>query len=71
MEIPAPTAKQARREMLAELNQPDAQKIRQARQAREHAAEVLHARKPRGGGAIHRQGRLNVPRIWLHCPDIA
>ena len=41
---------QARREMLAELNQPDAQKIRQARQAREHAAEVLHARKPRGGG---------------------
>jgi len=37
-----------RREMLAELNQPDAHKIRQAR---EYAAEILHARRPRGRGA--------------------
>jgi len=38
----------ARREMLAELNQPDAQK---ARQAQAYAAEILHARRPRGRGA--------------------
>jgi len=41
---------QARREMLAELNQPDAQRVCRTRQARDYAAEVLHARKPRGGG---------------------
>ena len=43
---------QARREMLAELNQPDAQRVCRARQARDYAAEVLHARKPRGGQFI-------------------
>jgi len=38
----------ARQEMLAQLNQPDAQRIQDGRQ---YAAEVLHARKPRGRGA--------------------
>src|SRR6267154_306263 len=38
-----------RREMLNELNRPDPQRIRQAR---EYAAEVLRARKPRGKGVF-------------------
>ena len=38
----------ARQEMLAQLNQPDAQRIQDGRQ---YAAEVLHARKPRGKGS--------------------
>ena len=38
---------QERQQALAAANQPDAQKIQEARQ---RAAEILHARKPRGGG---------------------
>ena len=40
---------QERQQVLAETNQPDAQRVRQAR---EYAEKILHARKPRGGAAF-------------------
>jgi|SRR6267378_4019480 len=40
---------QERQQVLAETSQPDAQRVRQAR---EYAEQILHARKPRGGGAF-------------------
>ncbi len=39
---------QQRQQALQTMNEPNVQKIQAARQ---YAAEVLHARKPRGGGA--------------------